>query len=853
MLTSLDAVRWTNAHLWWVLLVPLALVPAYLAYEAFRRRIERAHSGRALVPRMVDGASGGRRIAVAACTLLALEFVGVAVMRPRYGLKEVTVRGAGVDIAIVLDASRSMKVADVSPDRITAATVEVARLLDMTRGDRVALVPFAGIAFVQTPLTLDHEVIKEYLRDLRVTDLPVPGTAIGRALALAKQALQVTPEGVKGSGSKAVVLFTDGEETAEGEPAKVAAELAEKGVRIYAVPVGTPAGQPIPVLDDSGRVTGTAREKDGVTPVLSKLDEGVLKDLAGRSGGRYFSLSGGADVAGAIAAEIAMLEKAEYRSQVDRLLEDRFQYPLGAAVALMVAAALLAGGAGVRRRGAAAAAVAALAVGAAVPVPADAKGVFERDHGGVADAVALLAQGRAGEAAKALEELAAELGVRPDLYFDLALARDRQGEHAQAVEAADKALSALRAARESRPDWPTEARILHAKGTILMRRAASEAAAKKDTREVRKVWRQAVEALSAALVADPAAEDTRRNLELAAGAAWPPCSKLDDPHEPNDTPDEARFLTPDPNTLTAKADLLLCPGNEDWFKLPLRAGETLMASVVAPAEGGAAAQPQGAPGGQPGDAPKPAATDLALVAADGQVFGGPAKQVRRRAIGAETAFLRVTGPKEEDGTPYVLDARVVPACPAGDDGMEPNDAREATKPLPDGDHGLRVCPGSDDGLTSTEKQGTQKQVVLAVPAGEGPLELEVWSADGAPVDVERQDGEEGAARAARLPKAEQDAPFAIRVFGGGQEGFYRLSVRDADGQDGGQDRKQDQQDQQDQQQQQEQQQEQQQQEQQGSRTMRELLDDIDGNDENLEAKEAERSSPYREWVPEKDW
>jgi hypothetical protein len=185
--------------------------------------------------------------------------------------------------------------------------------------------------------------------------------------------------------------------------------------------------------------------------------------------------------------------------------------------------------------------------------------------------------------------------------------------------------------------------------------------------------------------------------------------------------------------------------------------------------------------------------------------------------------------------------------------MEPNDTRDAPKPLPDGDHSLRVCPGNDDWFTYTEKQGTQKQVVLAVPKGEGPLELEVFSADGSPVDVAAKDGEEGQARVAALPKAEQDAPFAIRVFGGGSQGFYRLSVKDGQG-GGGQDRQQqDRKDQQDQQDQQQKPPEQKPEPQAGSKTMRELLDAIDRNDENLEAKEAMRKSPYREYVPEKDW
>ena len=850
---GLDAIRWGNPQLWWVLLVPLALVPAWFAYERFRGRVERSLSGAGLLPSMVERASFGRRLATMACVLAGLELLGVGMMRPKYGLREVKVHGAGVDTVIVLDASRSMKAADVAPDRLTASTVEIARLLDGMRGNRVALVPFAGIAFIQSPLTVDHEVIKEYLRDLRVTDLPVPGTAIGRALKVAQQALGLTPGARKGSTQKAVILFTDGENF-EGDPDKVAAELGPLGVRIYAVGVGTPAGQPIPVFDENGSPVGTAREKDGVTPLMSKLNEDLLKNLANKTGGRYVALSGASDVAATLDAELGALEKAEYQSEVEKALEDRFQYPVAAGLALLVLPFLWLGG-GRGRRARTAATVALLLV--AMASPARARDFFDRDHGGVTDALDLLAKGQAGDAAKALSDLAGELPGRPDLLYDVALAREKAGLIPEAIEAIDQATAALAGAHESRPDWPTAARLLHAKGTLLMRKARTETDAKKEPREVRLTWRQAVDALSQSLLADPNAEDSRRNLEMAAMAAYPPCSKLDDAYEPNNSTDEAKFLTPDPNSGEAKADLVLCPDDVDVFKLPLRPGETLFASVLEPAKDGA--QAGGPPGGQAqgGEAPKPARVDVTLLDAAGAALKGPGKQEQHRARDEEAVYLKITGPKEEDGIPYTLDARAVPPCPQGDDSMEPNDSREGAKPLPDGDHGLRVCPGNEDWFAYTEKQGTRKQVVLQVPTGEGPLEMEAWSADGAPVDVKGSASAEGQAQVAMLPKAEQDAPFVIRVFGAGSQGFYQLSVKDADGGDKNQDGKdkdpknQDQKDQEKKDQQK--QKEQAQKPQQGSQTMRELLDAIDRNDENLEAKEAQRASPYREYVPEKDW
>jgi Ca-activated chloride channel family protein len=846
---QVDAIRWANGDLGWLLLLPVALVPLWAAYEMWRRRVARAFGGQTLLPAMLGGVSGGRRAVAVIAVFVALELAAVAAMRPRYGLKEVSVRGLGVDVAIVLDASRSMKAADIVPDRMAAATVEIGRVLDRSRGNRVALVPFAGIAFIQSPLTVDHGVIRQYLADLHVRDLPVPGTALGRALRVAGTALGVDDETPRGSTHKAILLFTDGENH-EGDPEAVAAELAKRNVRIFTIGVGTPAGRPIPILDERGAVTGTAREADGVTPILSKLNEPLLKSLAEKTGGAYHALTSGQDVATALAADLEALEKAEYMARVDRLLEDRFQYPLAGSVAMMALAFLALGGARPRRRGraaaAGAAAMAALVVaGAGWPGTATAQALLERDHPEVADALELLEKGQSGDAAKALGELADTMPARPDLWYDVALARHAAGDLEGAVQAADQALAALDRARQSHPAWPTRARILHARGTILAEQARKASVDGKPAREVRTTWRQAVEALAQALLADPAAEDTRRNLELASLAAYPSCRSLDDRHEPNNVPADAKFLTPDPNTLEFKEELLLCPGDVDRFRLPLNPGETLFARVLAPQEE-APQSADPAAGPQGGAAPQPKAADVDVALDGGGPFAGPAKDVRRTADAQSDAYLTITGPEREDGVPYVLEARVVPPCPAGDDAHEANNTADAAKVVEDGDVAGRVCPADDDWFRYVEKQGEQRQVVLEVPTGDGPLELEVFQADGTPMDVTRQDGEGGQSLSVALPKAEQEAPFLIRVFGGGNQGFYKLSIRKGEG--GGQDERQQQPDPQ-----QQEPQAQPQPQDAGSRTMRELLDAIDRNEENLEAQKAARESPFRDRVPDKDW
>jgi Ca-activated chloride channel family protein len=815
---QVDAIRWANSHLWWLLLLPVLLVPIWIGYEAWRRRVARSLTGRSLVPSMISGASAWRRATVMIAIFCALELAAIAAMRPRYGLKEISVSGLGIDMAIVFDASRSMKVADLVPDRFTAASVEIGRLLERSKGNRVALVPFAGIAFIQSPLTVDYGVIRQYLADLHVHDLPVPGTNISRALQVAAKALGVDDENPRGSRYKAILLFTDGENH-EGDPEAIAEQLAKKNVRIFTIGVGTQNGQPIPILNERGAVTGHVRDTDGMTPVLSKLNEELLRSLASKTGGSYHPLTANQDVATNLAAELEGLEKAEYMARVDRLLEDRFQYPLAGAIFFMIVAFLALGGSKPRKiSGVLALLLVFTAQGA------NAQALLERNHPGVAAAIKQLEAGSFGDAAKALGELTEELPSRPDLWYNLALARSAAKDYPGALEAIEQALTSFDRARELHPSWPTKAKLLHAKGTILALMASSQDS--KPAKEVRNTWRQAVEALAQALIADPDSQDTRRNLEIASLVAYPSCKSLDDQYEPNNSPQDAKFLMLDPNTMEFKEELLLCPKDLDFFKLPLNPGETLFASVLAPADESGQEQQ-----GQEQQGPKPADVDLFL-----HESSTPTKQVRHTAKSDEIVTLMISGPEREDGVSYVLQAQVVPACPQGDDQFEANNTPDAAKVLEDGDISARICPGDDDWFSYVEKKGEQRQVVLEYSNEDGPLELDVLQADGTNMDVTSQDDEQGHRRVVQLPKAEQDASFLIRVYGGGLEGFYKLSISKGDG--GGGQNQDDQQEQQPDA---------------GSKTMKEQLDAIDSNSENLEAQEAANQSPYRDHVPDKDW
>lgn len=352
--------QWDNGELWWVAVASAgALAIGHVLLFAWRRRVRERLGDPVVVGRLLQTVSVPRQVGKAVLFVLGATLVVLAVLRPQYGMRETEVTHTGIDIAVLLDASQSMLVRDVAPDRFTASKREIAKVMDRLEGGRVTLVPFYFLPFVQAPLTSDFEALKVYLRDLRLQDIADPemrGTAIGRALAAGvgiltrderrlREAAGVETEseaappredgderGYAGSKYKAIVLFTDGEEH-ESIPEELLQAARDAGIRIFAVGVGTATGNAVPNVQDDGEVTGVLKQ-DGDQPVFSSVNEQLLQDLAQATGGQYFSFAN-RSVAAELGAALAALEKKEFESRLEKLGEDRFQFVLFPALLLL--------------------------------------------------------------------------------------------------------------------------------------------------------------------------------------------------------------------------------------------------------------------------------------------------------------------------------------------------------------------------------------------------------------------------------------------------------------------------------------------------------------------------------------
>ncbi len=312
-------------HLFW-LIPPLSL----FLWWASRRRVRLLESfGRlGLIGRLSTPALPGVGFTRRLLVLAALVFLIFAAARPQYGKKPVILKREGRDIVFLLDTSISMLAEDIQPNRLSRARFEITSLLDRLEGDRVALVPFAGDANMLCPLTTDYDALGLFLDGVDTDIISLPGTNISRALKVAAEAFDR-----KQTKYKVMVLITDGEEL-EGDALEVANSLKQQGIRLYAIGIGSTEGVPIPLKVEG---SGTEHKRDRRNQVvISRLGETLLAELARAGGGEYYRAGREAIELERIFEDIKKLEKRELEARDFTLYHDRYQWPLAAALVLLL-------------------------------------------------------------------------------------------------------------------------------------------------------------------------------------------------------------------------------------------------------------------------------------------------------------------------------------------------------------------------------------------------------------------------------------------------------------------------------------------------------------------------------------
>jgi Ca-activated chloride channel family protein len=318
-------------------LLPAVVGGAMLLYARRRRQAAEALGVAGLVRRLTPAdltAAPNRRILL---VTLAAMLLGVALAGPLWGVESVPAEGGNADVVLVLDASSSMLVRDLEPNRLAWEKRTARALLDRFEGSRVGLAIFAGRGYALSPLTTDFSALRLYLDGLSPDMVTQGGTSLSDAVM---QSLGLLSEARGEAPSGSLVVISDGDALEEHDDVLRAADVARRaGVPISTVATGTPAGGPIPDVDpQTGKQAGWKREPTGDI-ALSRLGGDLLREVAQRTGGVYVDATA-PDAATRVAAAVRSAP-SRARANGDTAPGNRYEWFAAAALLLLALDALL--------------------------------------------------------------------------------------------------------------------------------------------------------------------------------------------------------------------------------------------------------------------------------------------------------------------------------------------------------------------------------------------------------------------------------------------------------------------------------------------------------------------------------
>lgn len=310
-----------------LLMIPVFIILFWIMLSWKRKAMKKFGESK-LINQLIPDASKSKLHLKFIMLIFAYIFIILGLANPQIGSKLETVERKGIDIVIAIDVSNSMLAEDIKPNRIQRARQAISKLVDELKNDRIGIVVFAGNAYTQLPITTDYSAAKLFLSTINTDIVPTQGTAIAEAIDLSIDAFG------ENDHNKAIIIITDGEDH-EGDAIAAAKKAVEKGIKVYTIGMGLPEGAPIPVYDKYGNQQGFKKDLSNNT-VITKLNEPMLQQIAAAGDGEYVRANNTQAGLGFIFDEINKLEKTEFESRVFSDYEDRFQYLLAAALALML-------------------------------------------------------------------------------------------------------------------------------------------------------------------------------------------------------------------------------------------------------------------------------------------------------------------------------------------------------------------------------------------------------------------------------------------------------------------------------------------------------------------------------------
>ncbi len=303
-------------YLYLFAIIPI-IIAVYLLVFWWKKRTQKKFVSPILLAKIAPNISDFKSVLKLLFFIIGISFLILALVNPKMGIKLKTIKREGVDVVFALDVSKSMLAEDIAPNRLEKSKQIISKIIDKLGSDRVGIIIYAGNAYPLLPITTDHAAAKMFLQNASPDLVSSQGTAINDALSLAK-----TYYNNEEQTNRFLIIISDGEDHQE-ETKQLAKNIANDGIKVYTVGVGTEKGEPIPIKVN-GSLIGYKKYR-GET-VLSQRNSSLLKGIAEAADGNYIDGNLTEKPVKMIEEIITNAQKSEFETKQFSDYKDQYQW-----------------------------------------------------------------------------------------------------------------------------------------------------------------------------------------------------------------------------------------------------------------------------------------------------------------------------------------------------------------------------------------------------------------------------------------------------------------------------------------------------------------------------------------------
>ena len=308
-------------------IIPVMIV-IFMLVLWWKKRTQKKFANPLMLEKLAPNSSTFKSVLKFIFLLMGISFLIISLVNPKMGTQLKTVKREGVDVVFALDVSKSMLAEDIAPNRLEKAKQIISKIIDKLGSDRVGIIIYAGNAYPLLPITTDHGAAKMFLQNANPDMVSSQGTAINEALNLAKTYYNNDEQ-----TNRFLIIISDGEDHQE-ETKQVAQNIANEGVKVYTIGVGSEVGGPIPIKIN-GSLIGYKKDRKGET-VITKRKPEILQGIADASDGNYIDGNKTDKPVKTIENIIANAQKSEFETKQFSDYKDQFQWFIGIGLLFLI-------------------------------------------------------------------------------------------------------------------------------------------------------------------------------------------------------------------------------------------------------------------------------------------------------------------------------------------------------------------------------------------------------------------------------------------------------------------------------------------------------------------------------------